>query len=514
MVSLWVTLELPHMDMTYLSILIVLLVLHGVVMSFFVILEHRHPVATLAWILLLIFVPVVGTLLYYYLGRLRFVRRRMRRAQTLEPLLEHLPHGEVSLEEAAIEEWKEEPYSPFVNSFAQLHLPVLEPSQQPNVPLMTLAHRAAGSPLSQGNRTTVLQDAENTYKAIEAAIRGARHHVHVLYYIIRDDSVGQWLRDLLVARARDGVEVRLLFDGLGSYALPDTFWEDLHQAGGRAEAFLPLRFANLTPHSNINFRNHRKLVIVDGRVGFLGGINLGEEYLGKPPHSPWRDTHVELEGSAVSDLQQVFVEDWCYATEELLFESVYFPTPPEPVGEDLVQVIPSGPDHDWFPIHLLLFLSITSANQRIWIATPYFIPDKSILTALITAAMRGVDVRIMLPAKGDHKMVHYAMQSYYKRLLKAGVKIYEYHRGMLHSKTTVVDGRCGTIGSANFDIRSFHLNFELNAFVYSCEVAEQLEAAFKEDLQHAQLVTYDQFRRRPFSRKLYESVARVLSPLL
>lgn len=512
--------------MVWLLIILAGLVIHGVILSVFVVLEHRHPIATLVWILLLIFVPFVGVVLYYFFGRIRFVRRLKLRERSLQHLLTQRPALRPVLAAASDADENQptssdmktkepdELESPFATPFAQKYLPILPQEQQPNVPLISLAQHAAEAPLTSKNGTTILQNAKEAYAAIEKAIREAKHHVHVVYYILRDDSVGKWLRDLLAERAEDGITVRVLVDGLGSYSLSDEFWAPLRNAGASVETFLPFRFARFTPDSNVNFRNHRKLVVVDGHIGLTGGINMGEEYLGKAPFPPWRDTHVRIEGPAVTYLQQTFIEDWCHATEEHLTDPSLYPDSFPDCGDDWVQIIPSGPDHDWYSIHLLFFLSITSALQRIWIATPYFIPDNSILTALITATMRGVDVSLLLPSKGDHPMVHYAMRSYYKRLLKAGVKIYEYQKGMMHSKTMVVDSRCGTIGSANLDIRSFHLNFELNAFVYSQDFASQLEDAFQDDLQHAKQITLKDFMKRPFSQRLYEAGARVFSPLL
>lgn len=515
--------------MSWLLILLAVLILHGMILSVFVILEHRHPVTTIAWIALLIFVPLAGAVLYYFLGRVRFIRRRRLRTRSLRYLhqqrpnistLQYIPEeipeeSETALGEQESSETQEKAsHVSFATTFSSQHIPPLPPLQQPNLPLISLARRAADAPLSQGNTTSILQDAQQTYDCLEKAVTAATHHIHVLYYIIRDDKVGQWFRDLLVKQAQRGVQIRLMFDGVGSYFLSREFWQPLRACGAQIEAFLPPRFSPWVSNYNINFRNHRKLVIVDGKVGILGGINLGEEYLGKPPNAVWRDTHVQIQGPAVHLLQQCFAEDWCHMTGELLLSPPYYPKFPKAPGSDCVQIIPSGPDHNWYPIHLLFFLAITSALQRIWIATPYFIPDNSILTALITAAMRGVDVKILLPARGDHTLVHYAMRSYYQRLLRAGVEIYEYQKGMMHAKTIVVDGRCGTIGSANLDIRSFHLNFELNAFVYSRDFAQQLEYAFQLDLQDSQRVIPETFRKRPMMEHLYEAVARLLSPLL
>jgi cardiolipin synthase A/B len=494
--------------MFWIVLLLLLFFLHGVTLSIFVILERRQPAATLAWIVTLLFVPFLGSLLYYLFGRLRFDRRRRLRSRALAQL-------EMELDQ--LEEERVEPFSETLDNWmANLFIdePTVEPENEADRALIGLALRVGATQVFQGNGEEVLCNAQQAYPAIEEAIQLAQHHIHLEYYIFRPDNSGRWLRDLLVERARHGVEVRLLYDGIGSHEIDEEFLRPLVEAGGKASSFSPLRFPFRLRRSKINFRNHRKIIVIDGRIGFTGGLNIGDEYQGHDPHLGfWRDTHLKIEGPAVRGLQQIFAEDWCYGTRELLIDRIYYPLL-EGAGSDLVQIIPSGPDQNWEPIRRIYFFAIVNARNRVWITTPYFVPDEAILTALTTAALRGVDVRLLLPNRSDLSLVTYAGRSYYRDLLRAGVRIYEYQKGLLHAKTLVVDGTSGTIGSANMDIRSFSLNFEVNAFVYGPRFAEALEDLFLADLQDAHEIDLLSHFRRPFLQRFGESAARILSPLL
>jgi cardiolipin synthase len=518
--------------------LVLVFVLHGVVMSFFVLLEHRHPSATLAWILGLIFVPFFGALAYYLFGRMRFSRKKRKRAQRLEaisPQVTALAHPDAEKADAFALPWWEaemaelfllregdptqEPmlFSPSTSSPMEVsarYFPYDTPHGLCDA-LSRLAKRIADAEITDRNSLEILLNGHKTFASIAQAIREAKHHIHLCYYIIRADKTGAWLRDLLAQRAREGVEVRVLYDAIGSYAIPQGFWKPLEEAGGKVAAFLPLRFKYYRGGSQVNFRNHRKVVVVDGEVGFTGGINIGDEYQGLAiGQTAWRDTHLRLEGAAVRDLQLAFAEDWYDTTEEALIKEMYFPTQISRAGRAQVQIIPSGPDQPWESLHLIFFAAIAMATKRIWITTPYFVPNDGILMAMKSAALRGVDVRLLLPHHSDEKLVWYAGRSYYRDLLRAGVRIYEYQGGILHAKTICADGVLSTIGSANMDIRSFQLNFELNALMYSQILAQQMEAAFLDDIAHAEELELIRFLRRPLSQRLIEAGARLLSPLL
>jgi cardiolipin synthase A/B len=382
--------------------------------------------------------------------------------------------------------------------------------------MIRLGGALASTPASLGNATQLLVDAAATYREISLAIHEARHHIHVEFYIIQPDAVGRSLRDLLAARAAAGIEVRVLCDGIGSMSLPADFWDPLRAAGGHAASFAPL--SKLIPRwrrrDRVDFRNHRKLVVVDGRVGFTGGINVGKEYLGLDPEiGRWRDTHVRIDGPAVLGLQQTFLQDWAMSTDQALDDEHYFPACP-PAGECVVQIIDSGPDQAWASVELYYAQAIALACERVWITNPYFIPSQVIETALTVAALRGVDVRILLPRRSDSRLVTWASHSYYAPLLHAGVRIFEYAKGFVHAKTMVVDDWVATVGSANMDMRSFKLNFELNAFVFGSRLCRDVARQFAVDLEAATEITQGWDRRMGLLRRLVRGTARLLSPLL
>ncbi|MAG58682.1 MAG: cardiolipin synthase, partial [Planctomycetes bacterium] len=362
------------------------------------------------------------------------------------------------------------------------------------------------------------------------AVEAAQEHVHVQFYIIQPDRTGFALRDRLIRRANDGIKIRVLCDGLGSGRLPSDFWQPLVDAGGEAAVFHPV-FRWIVPfrrRDRVDFRNHRKIVVVDGKVGFTGGINIGNEYLGLDPDmGQWRDTHLSIEGPAVLGLQTAFVEDWMAATGRVVEDDGCFPVP-DTSGTSVVQIVDSGPDRTWSPIAHVFMQAYATARDRIWITSPYFVPSPEIYETLITAALRGVDVRLLLPVRADSLLVHLAAHSYYRRLLDAGVRIYHYEsmgwrwrrrrqparKGFIHAKTLVVDDWVGTIGSSNMDMRSFKPNFELNAFVLDRAFVQALATQFRADLQDAREFTSAELAQAGIPKRLMWQTARLLSPLL
>ncbi len=457
--------------------------------------ERRAPSATLAWLLAVGLLPGVGAVLYLLIGTTRARRLARRTAQDSARIAAVLERQDLaaSLGEEARGE--------------------LDPR---TASLIQLGERLTGTPTRGGNDACILVDAEATYRSMIEAVEAAQHHVHVEFFIVRPDATGLALREHLVRRAREGVEVRVLVDAVGSKGLPSGFWAPLREVGGQAARFNPVsRFLRWRRRSDrVDFRNHRKIVVVDGEVGFTGGINVGREYLGLDPQmGHWRDTHVRLEGPAVLSLQATFARDWLGATGRTLEEAAYFPEPPpQPVGPCVVQVVDSGPDRKWSPIAHIYAQALHCARERIWITTPYFVPSPAIENALVLAALRGVDVRLLLPGRADHLLVTLASHSYFPALLEAGARIFRYGQGFLHSKTLVVDSWLGSIGSANLDMRSFHLNFELNAFVHGARFADEMAELFREDLEKAWEVAADE--RAALPERLVCSAARLLSPLL
>jgi cardiolipin synthase len=459
--------------------------------------DRRQSNATLAWLFALVFLPVLGLLAFVLIGRTqarRMARRAALVAEHLQPLVaKHSVLSRLDVSDASRTDWRTRS-------------------------MLRLGAALASSPASDGNRASLLVDAAATYASMREAILAARVNVHVEFYVFRGDETGRELRDLLVETARRGVEVRVVCDGLGSIELPGDFWRPLTDAGGKAATYRPIwrRLESLISWKRIDFRNHRKLVIVDGRVGFTGGINVGREYLGlDPAHGRWRDTHLQLEGPAVLSMQLAFGEDWLVAAGETLDSPSYFPEP-ERAGDPgaVVQILDSGPDRDFSAISYFHVQACAHARHRVWITNPYFVPNSAIRDALAAAALRGVDVRLLLPERSDSPIVRLAAGAHYPRLLQAGARVFHYAPGVLHAKTMVVDSWVATVGSANMDMRSFYLNFELNAFVFETELASALARRFELDLEQSVEVTAATLRRASLPLRLARSGARLLSPLL
>ena len=364
----------------------------------------------------------------------------------------------------------------------------------------------------EGNSAKLLVDGEATYEAILDAISGAEHYILVQFYIFREDQIGKRIRDSLVAKAREGVAVYLLLDNMGSIGLSDGFIESMEREGMKVRYVM-----NVSGEANrfqLNFRNHRKIVIVDGKRGFLGGLNVGDEYLGKHPKlTPWRDTHMEWRGPVVKCLQVPFAEDWRWATGQLLDQLDWEIRPGDVAGEVEALCLATGPA-DPFETCAMGFLTlIDGARDRIWLATPYFVPDDKIVTALQMAAMRGVDVRVILPDLSDSRLVHLSSFSYFRELEDAGVKFYRYQKGFMHQKVMVVDDSLSAIGSANLDNRSFRLNFEVIGIVadaaFNREVSRMLEA----DLAQSKPTGSEALTERSFWFRLGVRLSRMLAPI-
>ncbi|ABN58362.1 MULTISPECIES: cardiolipin synthase [Methanoculleus] len=452
--------------------------------------ERRNPTATTAWLVVLFLLPPVGFALYLFFGQ-NYTRQRMFVVKE---------HEDRCFLQGVFERQH--------RALAGNHHRFATPAAEEFRDAIFLLLRNNRAYLTEGNRVDVYTRGEDKFDALFAAIRGARHSIHLEYFVINDDELGRAVVRALAEKAREGVEVRLLFDAMGSRAgggSRKAFFE-LEDVGGKIGVFFPSVY-------RINYRNHRKIAVIDGTVGFIGGFNIGDDYLGKGPLGCWRDTAVRITGEAVRMLQLRFFLDWNYVTGEYPgIETCYFPQESTP-GATPVQIVSGGPDTRWNPIKEGYLKLINSARESICIQTPYFIPDESVADALRLAALSGVDVRIMIPCKPDHPFVYWATLSFIGDLLDAGVRAYTYDGGFLHAKTIVVDGKAGSVGSANWDVRSFRLNFEANAFFYDAAVGADLVRAFEEDLAVCTEITPENYLARSLAVRVKESVSRLFSPL-
>ena len=448
-----------------------------------IITDNRNPLKTLPWIIVLVFAPVVGLLFYFFFGqnlsKRRIISRRTRRRITMQ------------LEEAHDAERPEIP----------------EEHRQ----LATLLYSTIHSVPLYGSHIIPYTDGTSKMEALLAEIAGAKHHIHIQYYIFCDDETGCRLRDALVEKARQGVEVRILYDDVGCSGVKKAFFEGMRREGIEVFSFLHVKFPLFT--SKVNYRNHRKIAVIDGRVGFIGGMNVADRYIRGTEWGSWRDTHFRIEGSGAAGLQVSFLSDWSATTKQHITGAAYFPQT-ERLTNDILQIVPSGPFGQWRALLQADSYAVSNARRRIWIQTPYYLPSDVLNTALQVAALAGIDVRLMLPARSDSKIVDLASHSYLDDMMKAGVKILFYTPGFLHSKLLIIDDALTVIGSANMDFRSFEHNFEINAFVYDTEFTARMDAVFEDDASRCHVLTPNEWFNRPRPRRWAESLMRVFSPLL
>jgi len=466
-----------------LSILEIFFLIQVVLIFLIIFDQRRNPTSTVGWILVLLLLPLLGFFLYLFLGQ-DWTKRRLfaMKAEDDERLGKIVVSQSQKLESIG-RDTKNERFLSIIRMFLE-------------------SNRAF---VTTDNVVTLFTDGTEKFASLFDALRSARHHIHLEYYIIRDDPLAHELIELLTKKAREGVEVRLLADSLGMKVKKKALREFL-QAGGKHAVFFP--------HiSTLNYRNHRKIAVIDGKVGFIGGYNVGEEYLGKGPLGYWRDAAIRIEGTGVTGLQIRFFMDWNYASvEKLVFDPIYFPTDPGP-GNCPLQTVSSGPDTRFSQIKEGYLKLVSTARESVYIQTPYFIPDDSLTDALRIAALSGVDVRIMIPCKPDHPFVYWSTLSFIGDLLDVGVKAYTYDNGFIHAKTIVADGIAASVGSANFDIRSFRLNFEANVFFYDPISGGEMKQAFLDDLPKCTEITRESYRNRSRWTKAKESVSRLFSPL-
>ncbi len=465
-------------------------VFNVLLLSTLIILEKKRPEKTIAWIMVFVIFPPLGIILYIFLGR----------------------------------NWKKyklkDQMSPYIKDLVTKVIGKVDKDEYQS--LVNLLATNSESPLFIDNDITLFKDGYEKFETLKAELLKAKHHIHLEYYIVKHDIIGCEIKDILIKKALEGVKVRFIIDKVGSSSLCSKYKSSLIKAGVDVveySYFLAplLKFIN----TQINYRNHRKIVVIDGIVGFLGGNNIGDEYLGNGKLGYWRDSHIMVKGDFVLGLQSVFLDDYFTIKkaneEDLLYENEfekYFPSPLKG-KKQVIQLVKSGPNSEYPSIMHSILKMINIANKSIYITTPYFVPSESVMEALKIAALSGIDVKILFPGKYDHFIVYYASKSYLAELLKSGVKVYLYDpKSFVHAKVISVDGKISTIGTANIDIRSFELNYEINAVIYDEGISKEIEDMFIKDLVSSRELTLEEYDKSPFLSRITESFMRLFSAIL
>lgn len=463
------------------QVIVILTIIH-------VVLDNRQPAKTMAWALVIWFVPVVGIVFYLFFGlntrKERLISQRSLDMLSKRSMLEFVEQRDLHLPEE---------YKPIIDLFV---------SENFSLPF-------------KDSEVKIYTDGYSFFHALLKEIASAKDHIHLDMYIFEDDALGNMVRDALVAKVREGVEVRLIYDDVGCWNVSNRFFERMREEGIEVAPFLPVRFPSFT--SKVNYRNHRKMIVIDGRAGFIGGMNIALRYVKGTKSQPWRDTMLQITGSGVYSLQRAFLVDWYFVDRNLISNRKYYPHPSEESShnESLLQIVTSGPDTPYPEIMQGYVRMILAAKKYIYIETPYFLPTDPVLFALKTAAAGGVDVRILVPLRSDTKFVEWAGRSYLREMVKAGVSVSYYKAGFLHSKMIVCDDAICSCGSTNVDFRSFENNFESNAFIYDSKVAIAMRDMFLEDTSQSLLFTDMPHRVKPnILKRLVESLVRLMSPLM
>ena len=499
-----------------------LLLVYGLIVAaamIAVLMDNRQPAKTMAWLLVLTFLPLLGIILYFFFGqntrKERFISQQSLDQLTKRSMLEFVEQKNLVLPEN---------HKTLIQLFA---------NQSWALPF-------------KDNETDIFTDGYHFFHALLQEIGRAEHHIHLDTYIMEDDPLGYLVADALIDKAQQGVEVRVIYDDVGCWNVKKAFWERMRDAGIEVHGFMPVKFPVFT--SKVNYRNHRKLCVVDGRVGFVGGMNIAMRYIKGRNNRGWRDTHLRIRGGAVFGIQRAFLVDWYFVDRTLISDHSYYPPILEEggrrnfwnsesqqasligrvvtkvnevkeegdMGSDcIVQIVTSSPISEWPDIMQGYIRILLEAKKYVYIETPYFLPTEPVLLAMRTAALTGVDVRVMIPYKTDAKLVEWASRSYVHEVVSAGVKIYLYQKGFNHSKLLVSDDSMCTVGSSNVDFRSFENNFEGNAFIYDRDMALRMKEVYMNDVNDSVLLDdVENLNHRPFLKRLWESVVRLLSPLL
>lgn len=468
-----------------------IIVIANIFFSFSLIfIERKDPSTTWAWLMIMIILPVFGFIIYLLLGQ-NFSRARLFK------------------EKKEFDTIKRRKLSKDFTSKEHEHI-----GGEQYLDLIRMNYTHSGAKCTYNNEVDVYYNGVDKFKQLIKDLKNAKKFIHIQYYIIRPDRLGKKIMSILEEKAAEGVEVRFLVDSMGSYKVTKRSLKNFTKNGGKFEIFFP----GILPHVNtrINYRNHRKMVIIDGEYGYTGGFNVGDEYINENKHIGfWRDTHIRIRGEAVNDLTNRFLLDWCYASgEEIDDFSKFYPKNPIRDGDIAIQIVTSGPDHNEEYIKNAYMKMINNAKKYVYLETPYFVPDAPMLEALKLSALSGVDVRLIIPGKPDHVFMKWAASAYIGDLLNAGAKVYLYQNGFIHAKTIVADGKVCTVGTANMDMRSYCLNFEVNAFIYDDRVANNLETQFFKDIEDCKVMTKEEYDKRSIALRIRESIIRLISPIL
>ena len=475
----------PYADLVY-NILMVLYVITVLTVIIVVLGENRNPVKSIAWVLVLVLLPVLGLVIYLIFGRSLKGMKLISRAELRE------------LRRMNVIPDNREATGGFSDESRQL---------------ISLVNKLVGPHLFVGNDIKVFTTGQEKFNELLRDIEAATDYIHVQYFIIENDEEGKQLVELLMHKAREGVQVRVLYDYVGSFYVRSRVLKRMRAAGVEVHPFLELTLMQFA--FRVNWRNHRKIVVIDGKVGYVGGMNIANRYVNGDKHwAPWRDTHLRIIGEAVAALEYSFAIDWNYTTRKLLTNNVVQFDTPQPASEFVMQMMGSGPTNRWNNISIVFLKAITLAKRQVFIQTPYFLPSDSLLKALQSAALAGVDVRLMIPRRPDSTMLRLATGSYIKECMLSGIKIYFYEPTVMHAKVVIIDDEFVTTGSTNFDFRSFEHNFEFNALVYSKAFNQQMKEIFENDMRQCTRLALSKWKQRPLMQKALESIVRLISPIL
>lgn len=481
--------------MTWILLAEILYVILIIAVMVRIIYDTQTVTKTLAYLLLVVFLPFVGIFIYFSFG----INYRKNKLYSKKIIEDH------HQEELVLEK---------LDLYNRKNLEATK--ENAFVGLTNMIYQTDRSPLTTNNKAELLINGEEKFPAVLEALRNATHHIHIEYYIYEDDEIGRAIEEIMIEKAKEGIEVRFIYDDFGSASIRKSLVKRLRNNGVKAFPFYKIKFIKLA--SRLNYRNHRKIIVIDGRISFVGGINISDKYSNAATGNKlyWRDTHLKIEGDSTAILQHIFIGDWNYcAGKKLKITDQYFPKIGELDGETQnIQIVSSGPDSDRPSIYYAIIKAIQSAKKEIFLTSPYFIPGETIIDSMKMAALSGVEIKLLVPGISDSYLVNAAAKSYYTQLLKAGVQIYLYKKGFVHAKTMVADRALAIVGTANLDYRSFDLNFEVNAVVYDDQLAEELALNFENDLLHSEKIDIQSWLNRPKYIQLIEKIVRLISPML